>query len=67
MSKQRKENANKRIVVHTLNNTALATSRILVSILENNQNSDGSINIPKALHKYTGFKKIESKNAKKSK
>jgi len=52
---------NKRIVVHTLNNTALATSRILVCILENNQNKDGSINIPIVLHKYTGFKKINTK------
>lgn len=48
-----------RQIVHTLNNTALATSRILVTLLENNQNKDGSINIPKALLKYTGFKKIE--------
>jgi len=52
---------NKRVVVHTLNNTALATSRILVTILENNQNKDGSINIPSVLWKYTGFKKIETK------
>ena len=50
-----------RQVVHTLNNTALATSRILVAILENFQNKDGSINIPKALWKYTGFKKIPAK------
>tara|TARA_Y100000310_G_C20676263_1_gene813254 strand:+ start:530 stop:1798 length:1269 start_codon:yes stop_codon:yes gene_type:complete len=48
-------------VVHTLNNTAIATSRILVAILENFQNKDGSITIPKVLHKYTGFKKIEKK------
>jgi seryl-tRNA synthetase len=48
-------------IVHTLNNTAMATSRIMVSILENNQQKDGSIIIPKALHKYTGFKKIEAK------
>ena len=52
---------NKNEVLHTLNNTALATSRIMVAILENNQNKDGSIDIPKALHKYTGFKKIERK------
>ncbi|MFH1173858.1 MAG: serine--tRNA ligase [archaeon] len=36
-------------VVHTLNNTALATSRILVAILENYQNEDGSIRIPDVL------------------
>ncbi|MFH1249262.1 MAG: serine--tRNA ligase [archaeon] len=52
---------NKR-VVHTLNDTALATSRILVALLENNQEKDGSIKIPTALQKYTGFKKILVKN-----
>ncbi len=49
-----------RQVVHTLNNTALATSRIMVAILENNQQKDGSIKIPKALWKYTGYQKILS-------
>jgi len=39
---------NKR-VLHTLNDTALATSRIMVAILENNQNIDGSVTIPKVL------------------
>ncbi|HIK02374.1 TPA: serine--tRNA ligase [archaeon] len=48
-------------VLHTLNSTALALGRTLVAILENNQNKDGSITIPKVLQKYTGFKKIESK------
>tara|TARA_Y100000310_G_scaffold345693_1_gene468374 strand:- start:24260 stop:25540 length:1281 start_codon:yes stop_codon:yes gene_type:complete len=48
-------------IVHTLNNTALATSRILVAILENNQNKDGTITIPTVLHKYAGFKKIQIK------
>ncbi|MBW2973450.1 serine--tRNA ligase [Candidatus Woesearchaeota archaeon] len=47
--------------VYTLNNTAIATSRIMVAILENFQNKDGSVDIPKALHKYTGFKKIKLK------
>jgi seryl-tRNA synthetase len=36
-------------VAHTLNNTAIATSRAMVAILENNQNADGSITIPKVL------------------
>jgi seryl-tRNA synthetase len=48
--------------VHTLNNTALATSRIMVALIENNQQKDGSIVIPKVLQKYTGFKKISGKN-----
>ena len=45
---------------HTLNNTALASSRALVSIIENNQQSDGSVKIPKVLWNYmSGKKKIE--------
>ena len=48
-------------ILHTLNDTALATSRILVAIVENNQQKDGSIKIPKALWKYTGFKEIKQK------
>ncbi len=38
--------------VHTLNNTAVATPRILVSFLECHQNEDGSINIPEKLRPY---------------
>jgi seryl-tRNA synthetase len=45
--------------VHTLNNTGIATPRILGAILENNQQADGSIKIPEVLHKYTGFKEIK--------
>ncbi len=57
-----------RYVLHTLNNTALATSRIMVAILENNQNKDGSINIPKVLQPYmSGMKKIEVKNGERKK
>lgn len=46
-------------LVHTLNSTAIANTRTMVAILENFQNEDGSVDIPKALHKYTGFKRIE--------
>lgn len=55
------DNKGNKKLVHTLNNTALATSRILVAIIENFQNKDGSIDIPKALQKYTGFAKIMPK------
>ncbi|MFH1503643.1 MAG: serine--tRNA ligase [Candidatus Diapherotrites archaeon] len=48
-----------RVTPHTLNNTAIATSRALVAILENNQEKDGSIKVPKVLWKYTGFKEIK--------
>ncbi len=45
--------------VHTLNNTAVATPRILVSFLECHQNEDGSVNIPAKLQAYMGgVKKI---------
>lgn len=40
--------------VHTLNNTVIATPRILIPLLENNQLADGSVKIPKALHPYMG-------------
>jgi len=52
-----------RRILHTLNDTALATSRIMVAILENNQQKDGSIKIPKVLWKYTGFRAISPKGA----
>ncbi|MEK6895364.1 MAG: serine--tRNA ligase [Nanoarchaeota archaeon] len=47
-----------KVVPHTLNNTAIATSRALVAILENNQQKDGSVKIPKVLQKYMGGKKM---------
>ena len=43
---------------HTLNGTCVATSRALAAILENFQNKDGSVTIPKALVKYFGKTKI---------
>ena len=39
---------------HTLNNTVIASPRILISLLELNQNADGSINVPRALQHYMG-------------
>lgn len=39
---------------HSLNNTALATPRILVPLLENYQNEDGSITVPEVLRPYLG-------------
>jgi len=38
--------------VHTLNGSGLATSRLMVALLENNQQEDGTILVPKVLHKY---------------
>lgn len=39
-------------LVHTLNGSGLAVGRTLLALLENNQNEDGTINIPKVLEKY---------------
>jgi seryl-tRNA synthetase len=41
-------------ICHTLNNTVIASPRILIPIMENYQNADGSITIPKALRPYLG-------------
>jgi seryl-tRNA synthetase len=38
--------------VHTLNGSGLATSRLMVALLENNQQADGSVLVPKVLHRY---------------
>ena len=40
--------------VHTLNGSGLATSRIFPAIVEQNQNADGSVNVPDVLRKYLG-------------
>ena len=57
----RVEKGGKRYFAHTLNNTVVATSRALVAIMENNQNKDGSINIPKVLIPYMGGMKVIKK------
>lgn len=54
----RNETTKKPEFVHTLNGSGLATSRLMVSILENNQTPEGKIVVPKALQKYTGFELI---------
>jgi seryl-tRNA synthetase len=43
----------------TLNGTLVAVPRMIVAILENNQNADGSVNIPKALQPYIGKEKFD--------
>ena len=47
--------------LHTLNSTAVATTRALRAIVENYQQKDGSIKIPKVLQKYMGKKVIGKK------
>jgi seryl-tRNA synthetase len=45
--------------VHTLNGSGLALPRLLIAIMENYQNADGSIDIPAALQPYVGEKSIK--------
>jgi seryl-tRNA synthetase len=46
-------------VLHTLNGTAIAIGRILIAIMENYQQKDGTIEIPQVLKKYLSFDKIK--------
>lgn len=52
------KNGDNKYFAHTLNNTVVAPPRMLIAILENNLNQDGSINIPKILQPYMGGKTI---------
>jgi seryl-tRNA synthetase len=45
--------------VHTLNGSGLALPRVMISIIENYQQADGSIIVPEALRPYTGFEVIK--------
>lgn len=55
----RNETTKKPEFLHTLNGSGLATSRLMVSLLENNQTPDGKIIVPEVLRKYTGFEVID--------
>ncbi len=57
--KFRREDTKKPDFIHTLNGSGLATSRLMVSLLENNQTPEGKILVPAPLQKYTGFSVIE--------
>jgi len=46
---------------HTLNGSGLATSRLMVSLLEINQTDEGSVIVPEPLRRYTGFGVIKRK------
>lgn len=46
---------------HMLNGTAFAIGRMLIAIIENYQQEDGSIKIPEVLHQYLPFKEIKAK------
>ena len=54
----KREETKKTEFINTLNGSGLATSRLMVSLLENYQTPEGKIIVPKVLQKYTGFELI---------
>ncbi|MDR1836828.1 MAG: serine--tRNA ligase [Treponema sp.] len=56
-----KDEDGKNKFVHMLNGTAIAVSRAIIAILENFQQADGSVRIPRALVPYVGFDVIRKK------
>ncbi|MFH1837302.1 MAG: serine--tRNA ligase [Candidatus Omnitrophota bacterium] len=55
-----KDASQKAQYVHTLNGSGVALPRLVIALLEMNQNEDGSINIPEALRPYFGADEIKS-------
>ena len=58
---EKREGGKRREFVHMLNGAAIAVSRAIIAILENFQQADGSVRMPKALVPYCGFEVIEKK------
>jgi seryl-tRNA synthetase len=50
-------------LVHTLNGSGLALPRVIISILENYQQADGSVVIPEVLRPYTGFDAVPARES----
>ena len=57
-----KDSDGKNKFVHMLNGTAIAVGRAMLAIIENFQNADGSITVPKVLVPFCGFEQISPKN-----
>ena len=58
MNARFKSNSGKPEYVHTLNGSGLAVGRCLIAVLENGQNADGSVTMPRALVPYLGGKTV---------
>ena len=56
--KYRNKNTGKSQLLHTLNGSGVATPRLMVTLLESFQQTDGSIKLPSALHPYMNIKRI---------
>jgi seryl-tRNA synthetase len=54
----RREGSRRNELVHTLNGTAAAIPRLLIALLENHQQADGSVVLPAALRAHAGFERI---------
>jgi seryl-tRNA synthetase len=57
----RPKDGGKPIICHTLNNTVVASPRILIPLLENHQQADGTVSIPAALRPYLGGRAVIGK------
>ncbi|MCF6300775.1 MAG: serine--tRNA ligase [Proteobacteria bacterium] len=58
----REPGSKKPLLVHTLNGSGLAVGRTLIAVLENYQNADGSVEVPKVLLPYMGGKRVINKS-----
>ena len=56
----RPEGSNRLDFVHTLNGSGLALPRVIIALLENYQQEDGTVIVPEVLRPYTGFSLITS-------
>jgi seryl-tRNA synthetase len=57
-ARTRTEGEKETAFVHTLNGSALALGRCMIALLENGQQEDGSIMLPKTLHSYIGTDRL---------
>jgi seryl-tRNA synthetase len=48
-------------IAHTLNNTVVASPRILIALIENHQQADGTVRVPEALRPYLGGRAVLGK------
>jgi len=62
--KFRRDNKSKPEFVHTLNGSGIAVGRTVAAILENYQNADGTVTVPKALIPYMGGVEVIGKSEK---
>ena len=57
-----KQNKNEYKYAHTINGTACATTRIIMALMENGQQENGTVKLPECLHKYMGDTHLRKNN-----